>query len=74
MKTYEIIGKNLKTIRLQRKLLQVDIAVATGINSKYISKIESGKARITLPILYKLVKGLKIKSKDLLLENNFHEV
>ncbi len=62
---YRKIGKNLKKIRLQKRLRQIEISSVTGLNRTYISRIERGKARVTLKLLYILVIGLGIKSSDL---------
>jgi len=62
-------GQNLKRIRKQQGLMQIDVAVATNLNSNYISRIETGKARITMSLLLQLVKGLGITSGDLLEQN-----
>lgn len=60
------IGNNLKKIRLQKGLMQIDVAVATDLNRTYISRVETGKARITVNLLVRLVRGLEISSTDLI--------
>ncbi len=60
------IGQNLRKLRLQKGLMQIDVAVATDLDRTYISKIETGKARVTLALLFQLVKGLEISSGELL--------
>lgn len=60
------IGKNLKKIRLQKGLTQIDVAVAANLNRTYISRIESGKARVTYNLFFQLAKGLEITSMELL--------
>ncbi len=60
------IGRNLKRIRLQKGLMQIDVAVATNLNRTYISRIETGKARITCRLLFELAKGLEISAIDLI--------
>lgn len=62
----EKIGRNLRKIRLQKGLKQVEVAAATGLNRTYISRIETGKARITESLLEALCKGLKVKSSALI--------
>lgn len=63
---YLSIGQNLRRIRQQKGLMQIDVAVATNLNRTYISRIETGKARITLKLLCNLVRGLEISSDDLI--------
>lgn len=65
-KESEIIGRNLKAIRLQKNLAQIDVAVAADLNRTYVSRIENGKARITFVTLYRLVKGLEVTSDKLI--------
>ena len=60
------IGCNLKKIRLQMKLSQMEISLITKLSRSYIGRIETRKARVTLGLLYMLVKGLKITSSDLI--------
>ncbi len=61
-------GRNLRKIRLQKHLGQIDVAVATDLDRTYISRIETGKARVTLALLYRLVRGLEVSSSDELLQ------
>lgn len=65
-KSYQVIGINLRKIRLQKGLMQIDVAVATNLDRSYISRIETGKARITFNLLCRLVKGLEISATDLI--------
>ncbi len=60
------IGRNLKKIRLEMHLTQMDVAVATNLNESYISRIETGKARVTFNLLEQLTSGLKFSSKQLI--------
>ncbi|HZE86990.1 MAG TPA: helix-turn-helix transcriptional regulator [Methylomirabilota bacterium] len=60
------VGRNLRMIRLRKRLMQIDVAVATDLHRTYISKIETGKARITLDLLRKLVRGLEVTPKELM--------
>ncbi len=60
------VGQNLRRFRSQKGLAQIDVAVATDLNRTYVSRIETGKARITFNLLCKLVTGLEIKPADLI--------
>lgn len=44
----------------------MEIALDTNLNESYISRIETGKARITFNLLGQLCKGLKIHSSELI--------
>lgn len=60
------IGRKLSKRRKELGLTQVEVAVDSGINSSYYSKIERGEVNTSLEILYKLIKSLKLKSSDIL--------
>ena len=64
--SYRQIGINLKNIRISRKQTQMDIGVITGFSRQYVGKIETGKARITFNVLFRLATRLKVSSQDLL--------
>lgn len=59
-------GCNLREFRIQKGLKQIDVAVAAGLNRTYISRIETGKARVTTGLIFRLVKGLEITSTELI--------
>lgn len=46
--------------------VQIDVAIATNLNRTYVSRIETGKARITYNVLIRLIRGLHISSDILL--------
>ena len=58
-------GRNLRKIRLQKGLMQIDVAVATNLHRTYVSRIENGRARVSFFLLCKIVRGLNITSDDL---------
>ncbi len=60
------ISKRLKALRLERHMLQVDLAVAANINPNHYSKIESGKVNLHFKTLVNLAKALKLHTHDLL--------
>lgn len=63
------IGQNLKKLRLKKGLTQMEIALATNLSEAYISRIETGKARITFNLLSQLCRGIKIRSSKLMEED-----
>ncbi len=66
-KKYDLkVGRNLRRIRKQRGLMQIDVAVATGLDRTYISRAETGQVRTSFHTLCKFVKGLEITSADLI--------
>lgn len=63
---YIQIGRNLRTYRKSIGFFQVDVATAANLNRTYVSRIETGKARITYNLLVKLVRSLHIPPDVLL--------
>ncbi len=63
---YKKIGSNLRKIRLQKGLLQIDVAVAAELNRTYVSRMETGKARISYLMLLKVTKALEATSQEVL--------
>jgi transcriptional regulator with XRE-family HTH domain len=58
-------GLNLKKVRLEMGLSQLEVALATNLNESYISRIETGKARVTMALIEQLCRGLNIRSFDI---------
>lgn len=50
----EIIGKNIKTIREQKALMQKEVAYSAGLQASNYSKIESGQRDISVEALDKI--------------------
>ncbi len=64
-KSHKIIGKNLKTARLNKNWTQVELADKAGINSNYYAKIERGDISPSYETFEKIFKALGVKSKDI---------
>lgn len=65
-KISEQLGKNMKRIRVKKKMSQGDIARALDVDRGYISNIENGKKNPTLATVAKIANALGIPPKDLL--------
>jgi transcriptional regulator with XRE-family HTH domain len=50
------IGKNIKTIREHKKLLQKEVAAAAGIHTSNYSKIEKGEREPSIEALEKIAR------------------
>ena len=61
-----LFGKNLKALRLAKKLTYRQMALRCNIDYGDIQKIESGKVNITILTLIELAKALELPPKDLL--------
>ena len=60
----QIIGKNLKAIRIKQGLSQEDLAHECDVDRSYISMIEVGRNEPSVTKIFELCKGLKIKPSD----------
>jgi len=62
----EKLGKNLKRIRIEKHISQVDIARSLDASRGFISNIESGKTNPTLATIVKLANAVGVSSDELL--------
>ena len=60
------LGKNIKQIRLRRKMSQGDICRAINMDRSYMSAIEGGKVNVTIAIVEKLARALDVSVDELL--------
>lgn len=58
-KATKAIGKQIKAIRTERGLRQVEVARRCNINKSSYHNIEAGNRNITILTLYKLAAALK---------------
>lgn len=56
----EVIGSNVREERLQANLSQTAFSQMVAVDRSHISRLENGKANITLEILIKFADGLDI--------------
>jgi transcriptional regulator with XRE-family HTH domain len=64
--TVKKISERLKSIRVNRRLTQSEVADKAGISTNYYARIERGDTGISMDIFEKIVKALKVKSSDIL--------
>ena len=60
------IGQNLSAIRLQHGLTQAELAEAVGVTTDHISHVENGTNGISLELILKICRTLKITPNDIL--------
>jgi hypothetical protein len=65
VKIQEIVGKNIKKYRLQKKLTQEELAEICDLHRTYISSIERGVKSPSLNILFRISNELEINIKNL---------
>lgn len=63
---YKIIGKRLKAARLNKNLTQEKLAETLNISIAYLSRVETGTAKINLKRLEEICKVLDISDVEIL--------
>jgi transcriptional regulator with XRE-family HTH domain len=59
------LAKRIKDLRRQRGMSQYDLSLLLGKNHNYISYIETGRRAVSLPMVYRIAKALRVSVKDL---------
>ena len=62
----KLLGKSIKSLRLNNKMTQEDLAEKAHINVSYLAKIENGYVNTTVRYLIKLARGLRVPVRDLI--------
>lgn len=65
MELKQTVSKKVKSLRIEFGLSQKDLAEKTGLNVRYISRLETNPQNLTLEILEKLAQGLGCSPTDL---------
>ncbi len=60
------LGKNLRKIRTEKKITQIEIAKRLDVDRSFISNIENGKSNSTLSTITSLAKALEVPTSELL--------
>ena len=60
------LGENLKRIREQKGISQVDISKSLGVSRGFVSNVENGKTNPTLATITKLAKAVGVSAGELL--------
>ena len=63
--TIRLLGMRIKEIRQSRKLSQDKLSEKLGVDPKYLSRVEVGKATPSLDLLMKTAKLLDVELKEL---------
>ena len=62
---YQYLGANVYRLRKQRGLTQSELAAYIGCNQKYISQIETGAAKASVSICYKIANTFSVSVDSL---------
>ena len=68
MDVRSVVARNALRFRLERRLTQEELSVASGLSQQYISGLERGKRNPTVLTLYEIAQALKVRPADLLQE------
>lgn len=61
------LGQNIKKIRLEKRMNQVDLALACDFKKPNMQRIEAGNTNPTFKTLLKIAKALEVNVSDLLM-------
>lgn len=67
-KLYHLIGKNIRHLRQQKNMTQEELAELIDGDQKYISKIESGKAKPRLTVYPKIANAFHVSIAQFLVD------
>ena len=60
------LGGNLKRIRIEKDISQVDIARELGVSRGFVSNLENGKTNPTLATITRVADALGVSTDELL--------
>jgi transcriptional regulator with XRE-family HTH domain len=60
------IGRNIREIRRNKRIRQIDLAESSGISNTYLSDIENGRTTPSLKALIRIAASLDIDIAELL--------
>lgn len=60
------LGQNIKKIRLEKRMNQVDLALACDFKKPNMQRIEAGNTNPTFKTLLKIARALEVNVADLL--------
>ena len=64
-------GRNIKNLRLSKKLTQEKVGELAGINPKYLGEIERGIKNPTAVVIYKLSQALGVSVAEIMSLDNY---
>ncbi|MBI4379344.1 MAG: helix-turn-helix transcriptional regulator [Nitrospinae bacterium] len=71
MKDRNIVGNNIRRLRLKAGLTQEDIALESGLSQGYVNQVESGKLRFTQKSLELIADALSVPLSELFRDENY---
>lgn len=65
MDIQKVVGTNIKNIREGQKISQEKLAHLSDLDRTYIFSIEKGRRNISIKVLFKIAKALKVSIHEL---------
>ena len=63
---YEIVGKQIRSVRMRRTISQRALGKKTALSNTYICHVESGDYGVSLSHLYRIASALGVPPSELL--------
>ena len=61
----KLVGRNVRRIRMKKRMTQEEFAERSGFSQQYLSGLERGQRNPTVIILYELATALGVSHMDL---------
>lgn len=61
-----IVCKNIKSLRIEKNMTQLELSSKIGIDDSSLRRIESGRTSPTLKTLYRIAISLNVQIHDIL--------
>ncbi|MFQ5900942.1 MAG: helix-turn-helix domain-containing protein [Thermodesulfobacteriota bacterium] len=74
MKGKNVVGDNIRRLRLKTGFTQEELALRSGLSQSYINQLESGKRRFTQKSLELIADAFSVAIAELLKEDTPHNV
>jgi transcriptional regulator with XRE-family HTH domain len=68
MKLRQIVARNLRVLRKQKRLSQEELAFQAGINRNYVGQIEREEKSPTVDMIEKLAAAMGVRPEELLVQ------
>lgn len=69
MNIRDVLGKNIRTLRIEAGLSQEELAASVGVDQAYISRLEAGEKNPTILTLWHFAQALNTHPMHLLDDN-----
>ena len=70
---FKQLGLKIQYYRQMKNISQVELADEAGISRSYLSKIETGKAQCSVPVLLQIAQVLNVDAGILLTDKDIHK-